>query len=369
MAETGYLAAVRASYDAVAADYVRLVAAPDAMDPVSRSMLSAFAELAGAAGLGPVADLGCGPGRVTAHLAGLGLPTFGIDLSPKMIMMARQAHPELRYAVGSMTALGLGRDTLGGILAWYSTYHTPPEQLPALFAEFQQALEQLGWSYGRNVQIDIRWGSDPERVIAYTKELVRLSPDVIFAGPTNVVLPLQRETRSIPIVFIRVADPIGQGVVESLARPNGNVTGFSNPDFALVGKWLQILKDIAPATTRVGLMLSARNVASVHYYRSFESLAPSLAMTPIDTTPIREVVEIERVFPIVGTRAQQRLGDYGRRCSRSAVQSRIGRPIGRLAPVAGGSHGSSPRTARRGSPGVRGEPIRKPGEFARPWLR
>ena len=107
----------------------------------------------------------------------------------------------------------------------------------ALFAEFQQGLEQLGWSYGRNVQIDIRWGSDPERVIAYTKELVRLSPDVIFAGPTNVVLPLQRETRSIPIVFVRVADPIGQGVVESLARPNGNVTGFSNPDFALVGKW------------------------------------------------------------------------------------------------------------------------------------
>ena|SRR6266542_3839067 len=68
----------------------------------------------------------------------------------------------------------------------------------ALFAEFQQALEQLGWTYGRNIQIDIRWGSDPERIIAYTKELVRLSPDVIFAGPTNVVLPLQRETSSIP---------------------------------------------------------------------------------------------------------------------------------------------------------------------------
>ena len=166
----------------------------------------------------------------------------------------------------------------------------------ALFAEFQQALEQLGWIYGRNIQIDIRWGSDPERIIAYTKELVRLNPDVIFAGPTNVVVPLQRETGSIPIVFIRVADPIGQGIVESLARPNGNVTGFSNFDFPLVGKWLQILKDIAPSVTRVGLMVSARNVASAYYYRSFETLAPSLAMTPIDTTPIREVVEIERVF-------------------------------------------------------------------------
>jgi putative ABC transport system substrate-binding protein len=164
-----------------------------------------------------------------------------------------------------------------------------------LFAEFQQALEQLGWTYGRNIQIDIRWGSDLERIIAYSKELVRLSPDVIFASPTNVVVPLQRETRSIPIVFVRVADPIGQGIVESLARPNGNVTGFSNPDFPLVGKWLQILKDVAPSTTRVGMMTSTRNVASAFYYRMFETLAPSLAMTPVDT-PIREVVEIEYVF-------------------------------------------------------------------------
>jgi SAM-dependent methyltransferase len=144
MAETGYLAAVQESYDAVAADYARLVAAPDAIDPVSRSMLAAFAELVGAAGLGPVADLGCGPGRVTAHLAGLGLPAFGLDLSPKMIMMARQAYPELRYAVGSMTALGLGDGALGGVLAWYSTYHTPPEQLPGLFAEFHRTLAPGG---------------------------------------------------------------------------------------------------------------------------------------------------------------------------------------------------------------------------------
>ena len=144
MAETGYLAAIRASYDAVAADYVRLVPKPDAMDPASRSMLAAFADLVRAAGLGPVADLGCGPGRVTAHLAGLGLPAFGIDLSPKMIMMARRAYPELRYAVGSMTALGLGDGALGGILAWYSTYHTPPAQLPGLFAEFHRTLAPGG---------------------------------------------------------------------------------------------------------------------------------------------------------------------------------------------------------------------------------
>jgi putative tryptophan/tyrosine transport system substrate-binding protein len=139
----------------------------------------------------------------------------------------------------------------------------------ALFAEFQQALEQLGWAYGRNIQIDIRWGSDAERITSYAKEIVRLSPDVIFAGPSNVVLALQRETRSIPIVFVRVSDPIGQGVVDNLARPTGNITGFSNPDFPLLGKWLQILKDIVPSTTRVGLMIHIGNAASAHWYRLF----------------------------------------------------------------------------------------------------
>jgi putative ABC transport system substrate-binding protein len=168
----------------------------------------------------------------------------------------------------------------------------------ALFAEFQQALEQLGWIYGRNVQIDIRWGSDAERIIAYTKELVRLNPDVIFAGPSNVVLSLQRDTRSIPIVFVRVTDPIGQGIVESLARPNGNITGFSNPDLPLLGKWLQILKDIVPSVTRVGLMLNTFNAASAFWYRLFDTLAPVLAIKPI-ATPIKEVSEIESVIKLL----------------------------------------------------------------------
>jgi putative ABC transport system substrate-binding protein len=163
------------------------------------------------------------------------------------------------------------------------------------FAEFQQALERMGWVYGRNLQIDIRWGSDSERRLAYARELVRLNPDVIFAGPTNVVLPLQRETRSIPIVFVRVADPVGQGIVESLARPNGNVTGFSAIDFPLIGKWLQILKDIVPQLNRVGMMISTINAASPYYYRLFDTLASSLAITPI-AAPIREAADIERVF-------------------------------------------------------------------------
>jgi putative ABC transport system substrate-binding protein len=149
-----------------------------------------------------------------------------------------------------------------------------------LLAQFQQALEQLGWIYGRNIQLDIRWGSDQERRVAYARELVQLSPDVIFAGPTNAVLALQRETGSIPIVFVRVSDPIGQGVVESLARPNGNITGFSYADFPLLGKWLQLLKDIEPSLTRVGL------------------IAPSVGVTPV-AIPIREVAEIERAFELL----------------------------------------------------------------------
>jgi putative tryptophan/tyrosine transport system substrate-binding protein len=164
-----------------------------------------------------------------------------------------------------------------------------------LLAQFQQALEQLGWVYGRNVQLDVRWGSDQERRVSYAKELVRLNPDVIFAGPSNAVLALQRETRSIPIVFVRVSDPIGQGVVESLARPNGNITGFSNPDFPFLGKWLQILKDIVPSVTRVGLMISTVNAASPHWYRLLDDLAPSVGITPV-AIPIREVAEIEQAF-------------------------------------------------------------------------
>jgi putative ABC transport system substrate-binding protein len=153
----------------------------------------------------------------------------------------------------------------------------------------------LSWVYGRTIQIDIRWGSDQERRVTYARELVRLNPDVIFAGPSNVVLVLQRETRSIPIVFVRVSDPIGQGIVESLARPNGNITGFSNPDFPILGKQVQLLKDIVPTVSRVGLIIHTINAASAHYYRLLDELAPSLGITPV-AAPIREIGEIEPIF-------------------------------------------------------------------------
>jgi putative ABC transport system substrate-binding protein len=165
----------------------------------------------------------------------------------------------------------------------------------ALLRELQQGLEQAGWTYGQNIQIDVRWARDAERGMVYAKELIQLNPDVIFAGPSNVVLPLQRETSTIPIVFVRVSDPISQGVVENLARPNANITGFSNPDFPMLGKRLQILKDIVPSLNRVGMMISVRNAASSHWYQLFERLAPSLAIEPI-AAPIHELTEINQVF-------------------------------------------------------------------------
>ncbi|MET7482724.1 class I SAM-dependent methyltransferase [Streptomyces sp. NPDC005538] len=144
MTDPSYLSAIRESYDTVAAAYVQLVKTPAELDPLSRAMLAAFAETVRTAGLGPVADLGCGPGRFTAHLAELGVPAFGIDLSPRMVEQARRAYPGLTFTVGSMTAPDIGDDELGGILAFYSTHHTPPDQLPVVFAQFHRTLAPGG---------------------------------------------------------------------------------------------------------------------------------------------------------------------------------------------------------------------------------
>ncbi|MEV6942428.1 methyltransferase domain-containing protein [Streptomyces sp. NPDC051172] len=144
MTEPSYLTAVRESYDTVAADYLKQVKRPAELDPLSRSLLTAFAEAVREDGGGPVADLGCGPGLVTAHLAGLGLSAFGVDLSPRMIELARQNHPGLTFTVGSMTALDIEDGSVAGILAYYSTHHTPPDLLPLVYGEFQRTLRPGG---------------------------------------------------------------------------------------------------------------------------------------------------------------------------------------------------------------------------------
>ncbi|WP_406012564.1 class I SAM-dependent methyltransferase [Streptomyces sp. NBC_00984] len=144
MTEPSPLDTTRASYDTVAADYAVLLADEMADKPYDNAMLTAFAQLVTAGGGGRVGDLGCGPGRVTAILRDLGLTAFGIDLSPGMIAVARETYPGLDFAEGSMTALDLADDSLAGALAWYSLVHTPPEQLPAFFAEFHRVLAPGG---------------------------------------------------------------------------------------------------------------------------------------------------------------------------------------------------------------------------------
>ncbi|MFF8917705.1 class I SAM-dependent methyltransferase [Streptomyces sp. NPDC015032] len=177
--EATYLHATRTAYDTVAVDYEKLT--HDELDtkPLDRAMIAAFSELVRTPGSGPVADLGCGPGRITAHLRSLGVDAFGIDLSPEMIAVARRTHQSLRFEEGSMTGLDLKDDSLGGIIAWYSTVHTPPELLPTVFAECHRVLapgghmllafkagdrlRHLDRAYGHELSLDVYWMS-PDRV-------------------------------------------------------------------------------------------------------------------------------------------------------------------------------------------------------------
>lgn len=179
--DLSYLAAVRESYDTVAADYFEQVKSPAELDPLSRGMLNVFAEVVRTAGRGAVADLGCGPGKVTAHLAEQGVSAFGIDLSPAMVELARKAYPDLDFSVGSMTSLPIEDNELGGILAYYSTHHTPPRLLPVVFSEFYRTLAPGGClmlaghvGAGRHLRPTQAYGGHP---VSYESHL--LPPDRI----------------------------------------------------------------------------------------------------------------------------------------------------------------------------------------------
>ncbi|WP_243421042.1 class I SAM-dependent DNA methyltransferase [Micromonospora globispora] len=178
MTEPHWMTETRAAYDTVAIDYARLI--PDVVEgPLDRGVLAAFAELVG--GAGPVVEVGCGTGRITAHLRDLGLDISGIDLSPGMLEVARRNHPGLRFDVGTMTDLPLPDGGLAGLVAWYSIIHVPPQRLPGVFAEFHRVLAKggrllLGFkagdrrvrleqAYGHTVSYDVHWLS-ADRVAA-----------------------------------------------------------------------------------------------------------------------------------------------------------------------------------------------------------
>jgi putative tryptophan/tyrosine transport system substrate-binding protein len=164
----------------------------------------------------------------------------------------------------------------------------------AELAAFTQALQQLGWSDSRNMRIDTRWGeNDVDRDRRYAAELVGLAPDLIFASGTLSVAALRNITRTLPIVFVNVSDPVGAGFVDTLARPSGNITGFMNFEYSQAGKWLELLKEIAPRLTRAAVLRDSANPAGIAQFGVIQAVAQSLKveLRPVD---IRDAGEIER---------------------------------------------------------------------------
>ena len=164
----------------------------------------------------------------------------------------------------------------------------------ARLAAFLQGLQQLGWTDGRNVRIDTRWAAgDADGIRRYAAELVALAPDVILAHGTATVGPLLQATRTVPIVFAAVADPVGAGFVESLARPGGNATGFTAFEYGMSGKWLELLKEIAPRVTRVAVLRDPAIAAGTGQFGAIQAVAPSLGVE-VSPVNVRDAGEIER---------------------------------------------------------------------------
>jgi putative ABC transport system substrate-binding protein len=171
------------------------------------------------------------------------------------------------------------------------------------FAAFREELQKLGWAEGRNIRIDTRWaGPDVEAIQRFAKELIAMQPDLIVSGGTPNTASLLQQTRTIPIIFALVIDPIGNGFVASLPRPGGNVTGFIAMEGSLAGKWLELLKEIAPRVTRVAFLFDPATAPYAEYFLNpFKAVAPSFAVEAI-VAPVRDTSELESV---VATQARE----------------------------------------------------------------
>jgi putative ABC transport system substrate-binding protein len=169
-----------------------------------------------------------------------------------------------------------------------------------LVSAFTKALADLGWTDGRNVRMDLRWhGDDTNRMRALSQELVGLQPDIILGNSTPATVALQRETRTIPIVFVGVGDPVASGIVARLDRPSGNITGFASFEATLGGKWLELLSEIAPGLKRVAIMFNPDTTPASLYLPSLGTAALSLKVVPI-TAPVHGDVEIETAITALG---------------------------------------------------------------------
>jgi len=202
---------------------------------------------------------------------------------------------------------------LGGAAAWplaaRAQQGTPTRRIGVLtnraaddpevqtrYAAFLQGLQEAGWAVGRNMRIDVRWsGGDAGRIRAFAQELIALAPDVILATNTPTVVALQQVTRTVPIVFATVGDPVGAGVVDSLARPGGNVTGFMNFEYSMSGKWPELLKQIAPGVMRAAILRDAANPAGIGQFSAIQAVAPSLGLE-VSAVNVRDAGEIARAI-------------------------------------------------------------------------
>jgi putative ABC transport system substrate-binding protein len=180
-----------------------------------------------------------------------------------------------------------------GVLFYWSSSNREGQ---AGLAAFQKVLQQAGWTDAINVHFDIRWSEEnAERIRQYAAELVALTPDVILANATPSVAALQSLTRTVPIVFVTVSDPVGAGLVEAIARPGGNATGFMNFEYSLSGKWLELLRQVVPGLARAAVLRDAANPAAVGQFSAIQATAQPLGIE-LKAVNIRDAGEIEQAL-------------------------------------------------------------------------
>ena len=187
---------------------------------------------------------------------------------------------------------------IGVVMAMAATDADAEPRIKAI----QQGLQEFGWTEGRNIRIDYRWATvDADRIRAHAAELVGLAPDVIIGVATPVLMALRQETRSIPIVFVQVIDPVSRGFVTTLARPGGNITGFTNFDFPIGGKWVETLREVAPPITRVAVIFNPETAPYAEpFLRLIEAAALSFNVKAFGA-PVRDTAELERATSALAT--------------------------------------------------------------------